>query len=46
MTKNSVYYIIRAVALERFHLVTHIYVASFSIKTRFYENNNNLYSKD
>ena len=46
VTKNFVYYIMHATALERFHIVTHSYVASFSIKTRFYEMNNIIYFKN
>ena len=35
MSKNLVYYITSAIALERFHIFTHSYTASFSIKTHF-----------
>ena len=34
-TKRS--YIIRAVVLERFHIVTHNYAPSFAVKMRFYQ---------
>ena len=37
MSKNFIYYIISAITLECFHIVTYSYTALFSIKTRFYE---------
>ena len=37
--------IVPAIALERFRIVTHSYVASYSIKTCFYETNSIYISK-
>ena len=34
------YYVIHAITLKCFHIVTHSYTDSLSVKSRFYETNN------
>ena len=46
LSKNLIYFFIRVFTLERFHIVTQNYTASFSIKTRFCETKNIFYFKN
>ena len=46
MDMKQVYFIINATTLKRFHIVTYVYTASFSIKTRFFETKNIFYFKN